>query len=354
MFLQAPRETLAARLWKSLASTGFISSASGGVPTFVAEIILVVVTLSAFQVIVRMLQRLLLVVKAITIAGDADAAESDEDTGKAKGALDARRKRAPLLPLSLLSFAVLGASLLDSASAFIVRHKTWAGWAMRARLGCDMMLEVALAAVALHLLDVLRGRVLSEEQAKLGQTIMSGGPSTRKDGVRPRVIDRKASINEARLNTLVQTLSAVVWVCTAFALLDTAGINYQALLTVGGVSSVLLGFIGRDILSNLMGATVLYLTQPFTQGDWIQSVAEASDGRREIDGWVEKIGWCALRLREGRGAFRSRAHRPSPTVSVAPCGQVLHGGEHLGQEAAAPAQLQGSHHGGGQRKPHDQ
>lgn len=54
---------------------------------------------------------------------------------------------------------------------------------------------------------------------------------------------------------------------------------------------MLIGFVGRDILSNLMGATVLYATQPFTKGDWIQSIKEASDGRREIDGWVEKIGW---------------------------------------------------------------
>jgi small-conductance mechanosensitive channel len=304
--LLTSRPTLASRLWTWLGSEGIARRFGGGaLPTFIAEVLLVVATISLVQFLVRLVRHGIALVQAVTKRADMDESAADDDensvaargpTGSPRNSLSPPKRSLPVIPLAGLTVAVLGASLLDSAAAvgLLATVPAWVWLVTWLRLGCDMLLEVALAAVALHLLDVLRSRIVSEDGAKLGQKIMSGGPPT---AARPRQLDRRASMKEARVNTLVQSLAAAVWVCTVFALLDTAGINYQALLTLGGVSSVLLGFVGRDILSNLMGATVLYATQPFTKGDWIQSIKEASDGRREVDGWVEKIGWCVAAMR---------------------------------------------------------
>jgi len=44
-----------------------------------------------------------------------------------------------------------------------------------------------------------------------------------------------------------------------------------------------LGFVGKDIFSNVLSGLVIYLTQPFAQGDWIT----LEHGQ---DGWAEEVG----------------------------------------------------------------
>ena len=235
-----PRPTLASRLWQWLGSKRALGAlGNGGLPTLVAEVILVVATLSLFQLLIRFVRQVVALLKEVrrrNAADDdgADAGYLHGPTGSPRGPLAPPPRGLPALPLLGLVVSVLGASALDSfAASGLLRTgaaSAWVRWIIGLRLGCDLLLEVALAAVALHLLDVLRSRIVSEETAVLGQKIM-GGSSPLQAGrglARPRTLDRRASINEARLNTLVQTLSAAVWVLTAFALLDTVGVKFQA------------------------------------------------------------------------------------------------------------------------------
>lgn len=244
-----PRPTLAHRLQEWLGSKKFLGVlGQGGLPTLVAEVILVVATLSLFQLLIRFVRQVLAIIKEIRRRDDeheGNGPHTDDGTGPTgspRNPLSAPPGGLPALPLLGLVISVLGASALDSfaASGLLAKAtvKAYLRWIVGLRLGCDLLLEVALAAVALHLLDVLRSRIVSEETAALGQKIMGGSSPQQDTGAqpsggglrapRPRTLDRRASINEARLNTLVQTLSAGVWVCTVFALLDTVGVKFQA------------------------------------------------------------------------------------------------------------------------------
>ncbi|CAK0851425.1 unnamed protein product [Prorocentrum cordatum] len=49
--------------------------------------------------------------------------------------------------------------------------------------------------------------------------------------------------------------------------------------------AVAFSFLLGDLLSNIFASFVLYLTQPFAQGDWVQS----PDGK--VDGWIQTVGW---------------------------------------------------------------
>lgn len=224
-----PRPTLASRLWQWLGSKKFLGAlGQGGLPTLVAEVILVVATLSLFQLLIRFVRQVLVIVKEIKRRDESEEppAAGGDGHGPTGRALSAPPRGLPALPLLGLVVSIVGASALDSFAASGIASraglKAYVRWIVGLRLGCDLLLELALAAVALHLLDVLRSRIVSEETAALGQKIMGGSSPQR-----PRTLDRRASINEARLNTLVQSLSAAVWVCTVLALLDTVGVKFQ-------------------------------------------------------------------------------------------------------------------------------
>eukprot|EP00435_Cladocopium_sp_Y103_P011408 s1224_g3.t1 len=80
-----------------------------------------------------------------------------------------------------------------------------------------------------------------------------------------------------RSNLEVQTPPRWIWV------LAICGIKVGRLLLSTSVGALLLGFVGRDVLSNMLSCLVIYLTQPFAQGDWI-TLEEGQDG------WAEEIG----------------------------------------------------------------
>ena len=54
-------------------------------------------------------------------------------------------------------------------------------------------------------------------------------------------------------------------------------------VSAGGV---VLGLAGREMLANFIGGITIYISQPFSVGDWIHC-----HDRKELDGWVESIGW---------------------------------------------------------------
>lgn len=92
---------------------------------------------------------------------------------------------------------------------------------------------------------------------------------------------------EAALTSLVNTI--VTTVC-GLLVLRHLGINVQRVLVATSLSGVAFSFFIGDILSNLFGGFVLYLTQPFAQGDWVQT----PDGK--LDGWIQTMGWYYITL----------------------------------------------------------
>jgi len=97
------------------------------------------------------------------------------------------------------------------------------------------------------------------------------------------VLGVQSSQREARLSALtilMQTFVVCGWWIWVLAI---CGIKVGRLLLSTSVGALLLGFVGRDVLSNMLSCLVIYLTQPFAQGDWIT----LEQGQ---DGWAEEIG----------------------------------------------------------------
>lgn len=83
----------------------------------------------------------------------------------------------------------------------------------------------------------------------------------------------------------------VLLVIVGLMILRTLHFPIDSLLTVGGVAGIAIGFAAQGLVSNLFGAMVIYLNQPFKIGEWIVLPA------MNISGTVEHIGWWSTRLR---------------------------------------------------------
>jgi MscS family membrane protein len=105
----------------------------------------------------------------------------------------------------------------------------------------------------------------------------------------PRIGSRE--IDLATIQAVRKVSSLAVWVVTGIIGLETLGFDLTAILTVGGIGGVAIGFASRDVVANFFGGLMIYVMQPFRAGDWIRSPD------REIEGTVEEIGWYQTRIR---------------------------------------------------------
>jgi len=85
-----------------------------------------------------------------------------------------------------------------------------------------------------------------------------------------------------------------------FGLMILRALNFSiaSLLTFGGVAGVALGFAAQGVVSNVFGAIVVYMDQPFKVGEWIFIP------QLNISGTVEHIGWRSTKVR----AFDTRPY----------------------------------------------
>ncbi|CAJ1351073.1 unnamed protein product [Effrenium voratum] len=96
------------------------------------------------------------------------------------------------------------------------------------------------------------------------------------------VMGMQSSLREARINASQTLMKVVVWLTYLFAVLWHGGVRISQLLLIPGTTAVVIGWVGREVVANMISGVVLHLTQPFAQGDWISL--------EEIDGWVQDVG----------------------------------------------------------------
>ena len=89
---------------------------------------------------------------------------------------------------------------------------------------------------------------------------------------------------------IITELLIIIRFVGGLTILSAFGVNVRTVLTFSGVGGVAIGFAGRDLVANLLGGLTVYLTQPFTVGDWIHSEDKS------LDGWVEEIGWYYTKI----------------------------------------------------------
>lgn len=111
------------------------------------------------------------------------------------------------------------------------------------------------------------------------------------DRIRTRFsVDKR--MDKAQIDATSRVVSVITIAISLLISLDTLGVNIQKVLAFGGIGGVAIGFAGREIISNFFGGFMIFLTRPFSVGEWIRSIEEA-----ELNGTVEDIGWYLTRIR---------------------------------------------------------
>lgn len=87
----------------------------------------------------------------------------------------------------------------------------------------------------------------------------------------------------------IATISVIF--VTLLLLMDVTGQNMQTLIAFGGVGGLALAFASQQVVSNFFGGLMIYITQPFMMGEWVNLP------ERKIEGHIEEIGWYMTRIR---------------------------------------------------------
>lgn len=98
------------------------------------------------------------------------------------------------------------------------------------------------------------------------------------------IIDAETSRQESQVRAVGQTARILVFLFTFLASLPIFNVNLTTVVSFCGIGGLVLSLVSKGVFVNLIGSLTLYLTQPFTLGDWIQTL----DGK--VDGWVQSMG----------------------------------------------------------------
>lgn len=97
------------------------------------------------------------------------------------------------------------------------------------------------------------------------------------------------SITKLDLLSKIGTIATLF--VTLFLLMDVTGRNMQTLIAFGGIGGLALAFASQQVVSNFFGGMMVYMTKPFTIGEWVNLP------ERKIEGYIEEIGWYLTRIR---------------------------------------------------------
>lgn len=102
---------------------------------------------------------------------------------------------------------------------------------------------------------------------------------------------KQIDISPARLDLMSKLATIGIMVFIMFLLMETTGRNWQTLIAFGGIGGLALAFASQQVISNFFGGLMIYLTHPFTVGEWVNLP------ERKIEGTIEDIGWYMTRVR---------------------------------------------------------
>lgn len=97
------------------------------------------------------------------------------------------------------------------------------------------------------------------------------------------IMGAETSRQESQVAAVGQTARVLVLLVTFLSCLPQFQIDIGTILSFCGLGGLAISLLSKGVLVNQIGCLTIYLTQPFTLGDWIQTI----DG--EVDGWVQSI-----------------------------------------------------------------
>ncbi|KAJ8907688.1 hypothetical protein NDN08_007795 [Rhodosorus marinus] len=162
-------------------------------------------------------------------------------------------------PLEFLSVFTVGTSLAE----VVARPLSATGAARYIRVSRELGIIFAATWFILRWIERIRSRFSSDGR-----------------------MDKTQVDSISRLATVVTVLIAIL------VMMDTIGLRLQSVLAFGGIGGVAIGFAGREIISNFFAGFMLFLTRPFSVGDWIRSIENT-----DVEGTVEDMGWYMTMIR---------------------------------------------------------
>lgn len=103
--------------------------------------------------------------------------------------------------------------------------------------------------------------------------------------------NREITIDQGKIGAIDKVLTVSIIFFIILMLLETTNRSMNTIIAFGGVGGLALAFASQEIIANFFGGFMIYLTQPFTVGDWISIPGHS------IEGIVEDIGWYMTRVR---------------------------------------------------------
>lgn len=103
--------------------------------------------------------------------------------------------------------------------------------------------------------------------------------------------NQKISLTPSKLDLIGKLTTISVIFITICLLMDVTGRNMQTLIAFGGIGGLALAFASQQVVSNFFGGLMVYITQPFTIGEWVLLP------ERKIEGHIEEIGWYLTLIR---------------------------------------------------------
>jgi MscS family membrane protein len=97
--------------------------------------------------------------------------------------------------------------------------------------------------------------------------------------------------------------SVIIVVLGGMMILQILGLDIMPLIAFGGIGAAAIGFASKDVIANFCSGVMIYVTRPFTIGEWILLPD------RKMEAIVEEIGWymTAVRDKEKRPIYLPNA-----------------------------------------------
>lgn len=103
--------------------------------------------------------------------------------------------------------------------------------------------------------------------------------------------NNQLSFSASKLDILSKVGTIATIFVTLFLLMDVTGRNMHTLIAFGGIGGLALAFASQQVVANFFGGMMVYMTKPFTIGEWVNLP------ERKIEGHIEEIGWYLTRIR---------------------------------------------------------
>ncbi len=102
---------------------------------------------------------------------------------------------------------------------------------------------------------------------------------------------RNISFDSHAVEGIAKVIRLILLCLLIISILQTVGIDLSALLAIGGVSGMVIGFAAKDLIANFLGGMIIYIEKPFKPGQLVKC------DNPYIFGVVENIGWRRTLIR---------------------------------------------------------